>query len=63
MGRNKKSSLFIGRLKRALPAGWRQAFCAPLAAQKDESPDTFVMVDIGYLDDEQYGDDNYVSSP
>ena len=43
--------------KRALPAVLAAGFLCSFGCAKKTEADTFVMVDIGYLDDEQYGDD------
>lgn len=43
--------------KRALPAVMAAGFLCSFGCAKKTEADTFVMVDIGYLDDEQYGDD------
>ena len=65
MYRKENSSLWAGikkgpvyrAAKRALPAVMAAGFLCSFGCAKKTEADTFVMVDIGYLDDEQYGDD------
>lgn len=65
MYRKENSSLWAGikkgpvyrAAKRALPAVLAAGFLCSFGCAKRAEADTFVMVDIGYLDDEQYGDD------
>ena len=65
MYRKENSSLWAGikkgpvyrAAKRALPAVMAVGFLCSFGCAKKTEADTFVMVDIGYLDDEQYGDD------
>ena len=65
MYRKENSSLWAGikkgpvyrAAKRALPAVLAAGFLCSFGCAKKTEADTFVMVDIGYLDDEQYGDD------
>ena len=40
-----------------MPAVMAAGFLCSFGCAKKTEADTFVMVDIGYLDDEQYGDD------
>ena len=54
MGRNKKGPVYRAA-KRALPAVLAAGFLCSFGCAKKTEADTFVMVDIGYLDDEQYG--------
>ena len=65
MYKKENSSLWAGikkgpvyrAAKRALPAVMAAGFLCSFGCAKKTEADTFVMVDIGYLDDEQYGDD------